>query len=217
MARSQRRHPATEEAREQLAEFLRASSTARVFRYPTSHPAGPTGFCACDPPGLGMLRVWLRGALLETVLKLPSNRLKLRVLRRVGVSIGRGVYISPGAWVDPVYPQLISIEDGVFIGTGARIFTHEFRRDEFRAGRVIIRRGAFVGAHSLIACGVEIGEDATVAAGTALARDVPSGYTALGNPARIVPRRAEPEGTEIEQSVKVGAGTRSAATDPRCR
>ena len=217
MARSQRRHPATEEAREQLAEFLRASSTARVFRYPTSHPAGPTGFCACDHPGLGMLRVWLRGALLETVLKLPSNRLKLRVLRRVGVSIGRGVYISPGAWVDPVYPQLISIEDGVFIGVGARIFTHEFRRHEFRAGRVIIRRGAFVGAHSLIACGVEIGEDATVAAGTALARDVPPGYTALGNPARIVPRRAEPDGTEIEQYAKVGASTSSAATDPRRR
>lgn len=217
MARSQQRSPATEEAREQLAEFLRGSSTARVFRYPTPHPAGPTGFCACDHPGLGMLRVWLRGALLETVLKLPANRLKLGVLRRVGVSIGRGVYISPGAWVDPVYPQLISIEDGVFIGVGARIFTHEFRRDEFRAGRVIIRRGAFVGAHSLIACGVEIGENATVAAGTALARDVPPGYTALGNPARIVSRRAEPDGPEIEQSTKVGADTSSAATDPRRR
>lgn len=191
MARDQQHRPTTGTARQQLVEFLRGRSNARIFRHPTSHPARPTGFCACDHPGLGMLRVWLRGVLLETVLKLPSNRLRLGVLRCVGVTIGRDVYISPGAWVDPVYPQLVSIEDRVFIGVGARIFTHEFRRDEFRAGRVIIRRGAFVGAHSLIACGVEIGENATVAAATALARDVPPGCTAVGNPARIVRRQVD--------------------------
>ncbi|MFB3882796.1 MAG: DapH/DapD/GlmU-related protein [Armatimonadota bacterium] len=162
-----------------------------------------------------MLKLWLRGALLEIVLRLPSNRLRLGVLRRVGVTVGRGVYISMGAWIDPVYPQLIHIEDGVFIGVGARIFTHEFRRDEFRAGRVIIRRGAMVGAHSLIGCGVEIGEDATVAAGTALARDVPSGHTALGNPARIVRQGSESGRSEGVETTAPAGGAEAVAEQRR--
>jgi acetyltransferase-like isoleucine patch superfamily enzyme len=41
-------------------------------------------------------------------------------------------------------------------------------------------------AYAIIACGTEVGENASVAAATALARDVPPGATAIGNPARIV-------------------------------
>jgi acetyltransferase-like isoleucine patch superfamily enzyme len=179
----------TREARQRLARFLRGDQADRLFRHPTCHPAHPTGFCACDRSHLETLRIWLRGALLEAALKLPFNELKVRFLRRLGVRIGRDVYVSVGAWIDPVFPQLLYIEDGVFIGMGAHIFTHEFRRDEFRAGRVIIRRGAFIGGYSLIGCGIEIGEGATVAAGTVLGCDVPAGCTALGNPPRIIHQR----------------------------
>ena len=99
------------------------------------------------------------------------------------------------------FADLLTIEDGVFIGAFARITLHEYRVDEFRAGRVLIRKGAFIGGSALIGCGIEIGEGATVAAGAGVGRDVPPGATAIGNPARIVlkqeSQRAEEEkGTE---------------------
>lgn len=191
------------EAQERLRRFLAGESSDRVFRHPTGHPTLGTGLCYCDRSVLAAVGICLRGGLLELVLRLPFNRPKLWLLRCLGTRIGEHVYISAGAWIDPVYPQLVAIEDEVLVGVGARIFTHEFRRDEFVAGRVTIRRGAIIGAHSLIGCGVDIGEDATVAPGAAVARDVPAGCTALGNPARIVRRRdasgpEPPDGMETD-------------------
>jgi hypothetical protein len=190
-----RRRDADDDARAMLRRFLSADSEDRLFRQPTCHPAYPTGFCACDRSVFRMLCLYLRGAVMTGVLMLPLNGPKIRLLRGLGAVIGQNVYLSVGVWIDPTFPSLIQIEDGVFIGMGARLFTHEFRRDEFRAGRCILRKGAFVGAFAVIACGTEVGENASVAACTALARDVPPRATALGNPARIV-LDAEGDSTE---------------------
>lgn len=100
--------------------------------------------------------------------------------------MGANVTISPGVWIDPTFPQLLTFEDNVFIGTGVKIFTHEYRMNEFRAGRVILREGALIGGFALIGSGVEIGKRATVAAGAVVGRDVPPGATAIGNPVRII-------------------------------
>jgi acetyltransferase-like isoleucine patch superfamily enzyme len=82
------------------------------------------------------------------------------------------------------------------VGVGARIFLHEFRRDQFVAGRVAIRTGAVVGACSIIGQGVEIGKGAVVAGGAVVGRDVPAGMMALGNPARILPLKPAGPGAE---------------------
>jgi hypothetical protein len=184
-----RRTPPSEdilEARERLRRFVRGETDERLFTHPIGHPALPTGFCVYEYSLLETLRVCMRAVALDAVLKLPMNRPKRALLRLLGATIGEHVTISALTWIDPLYPQLLVIEDEVFIGMGVRIATHEFRRDEFRAGKVIIRRGAFIGGYALIGCGVEIGENATVAAGAVLGRDVPPGATAIGNPARIV-------------------------------
>jgi len=102
--------------------------------------------------------------------------------------VGRRVHFSPGVWVDPTFPELITIEDGVFFGMGAKLFTHEFRIDQFRAGKVIIRREAFIGAFAIIVCGVEVGERGVVAACSVADRDVPAGATLIQSPARILRR-----------------------------
>jgi len=169
-----------------LAAFLAPGCGERLFRHAAPHPAEPTGFCFCDHGLFGTLKVVLRATIFQVVCAFPFNRLTCAVLRLGGVRIGQGVYISAGAWFDPMFPHLITIEDGVFIGSGARLHSHEFRPAEFRAGRTLLRRGCFIGGYALIACGVEVGEGATVAAATVLGRDVPAGMTAIGNPARIV-------------------------------
>jgi len=82
----------------------------------------------------------------------------------MGARIGKNVHIAANVWIDPLYTKLLTIEDNVFIGLSAKIMLHEFRIDTFRVGKVILRKGAFIGGFALIGCGVEIGEGATVAA-----------------------------------------------------
>lgn len=181
--------PAAEEvreARERLRRFLRGETDERVLSLRTGNPSLPTEFCPCDRSAWESLKLCLRGARLEATLKLPFNRAKLRLLRRLGAKIGSRVHIAPGTWIDPLFPELLTIEDDVLVGFGARIAFHEFRRGEFRAGKVILRRGSIIGGFAVIGCGVEVGEGAFVAAGAVVGRDVPPGRTAVGNPARVL-------------------------------
>ena len=177
------------EAYRRLAQFRSGATGDRLFVHPTPHPAGPTGFCYCEGSLRRAVSFHWKALTLGIVLRLPSSRLKAWWLRRLGAAVEKGVYLSAGVWIDPMFPELLRIEEGVFLGMGTRIFTHEFRVNEFRAGKVIIRRRAFVGGFSLIACGVEIGEGAVVAACSVVDRDVPAGATLVAPPARILKLR----------------------------
>lgn len=181
-----------ESPRALIDAFLAPGCGERLFRHPAPHPASSTGFCFCDRGLFSTLAVILRSVVFQAVGAFPFNGLTCAVLRLGGVRLGRGVYISAGAWFDPMFPHLITVEDGVFIGTGARFHTHEFRPAEFRAGRVILRQGAFIGGYALIACGVEVGAGASVAAAAVVWRDVPPGMTAIGNPARLIAQETTP-------------------------
>ncbi len=175
------------DVRERFRRFLDESSADKLFIQTIDSPCKKTGFCGCDRGGAGWIFFVLKAALLELTLKLPVNGWKVCLLRRMGAKIGRDVYISPGVWIDPNYTRLLTIEDGVMIGMEARLMLHEFRRREFRAGRIALHKGCLIGAFSIIGPGVEIGEEATVAAGSVVGRDVAAGRTVGGNPARIIP------------------------------
>jgi acetyltransferase-like isoleucine patch superfamily enzyme len=176
-----------EESRIAFRRFLHGETGERIFAALTCHPSQPTGFCPCDGPFLETLRFYIKAWLLLTVLKLAWNGPKLKLLRWCGAQVGRNVFISSDVWIDPAFPQLLTIEDDVMIGVGVKIALHEFRPREFRAGRVIIRKGAVIGGFALIGHGVEIGEGAVVAGGAAVGRNVPAGKLAIGNPARVMP------------------------------
>jgi acetyltransferase-like isoleucine patch superfamily enzyme len=180
--------PGFRDAYRRLQEFRRGRTSDRLFVHPTCHPAGPTGFCYCEGSPWRALRFYAKALLLGLAFRLPSNAVKVWMLRRLGAKVGQRVHFSPGMFIDPMFPELITIEDGVFFGLGAKIFTHEFRIDQFRAGKVIIRRGAFIGGFAIIGCGVEIGERGVVAACTIAAHDVPAGATLIQPPGKILRR-----------------------------
>ncbi len=93
------------------------------------------------------------------------------------VTLKSGVYLWDGT----------TVEDDVFIGPNATFTNDKFprsRRKPEQFQRIVIRRGASIGANATILGGVTIGEDAIVGAGSVVTRDVPAGVVVRGNPAR---------------------------------
>lgn len=112
------------------------------------------------------------------------------------IKIGDGVGISNSAIVAM---REIVIEDNVFIGGSCKIYDHDFhsifyeeRISEIDSGvkfaPVCIKKGAFIGAHTIILKGVIIGEKSVIGAGSVVTKSVPDNEVWAGNPARFVKR-----------------------------
>ena len=52
-----------------------------------------------------------------------------------------------------------------------------------RRGKILIKEGAFIGAHSIILKNVTIGKRSVIGAGSVVTKDVPDGEIWAGNPA----------------------------------
>ncbi|PCI39775.1 MAG: hypothetical protein COB53_02580 [Elusimicrobia bacterium] len=113
--------------------------------------------------------------------------------------IGDRVQIGPRTTLSAVREVLI--EDDVLFGMNVYVSDHiHAYRDVTRpvkdqglapAGRVFIRKGAWIGANAVIVANdtdVEIGEGAVVAANSVVTRSIPAHAVATGSPARIADR-----------------------------
>ena len=105
----------------------------------------------------------------------PFPGFKVFVYRRMGMKIGRNVYISPGVYLDIVHPELLELGDNVIIGMGASIATHERSMHTMTLGRVTIGNNVVVGGLSLIRAGVRIGDGAEIDAMMNITRSVKAG------------------------------------------
>jgi len=132
------------------------------------------------------IRMIYRGLLNEIYKKLPPFGLKNSLYRLMGVKIGKDVVISPDVHVDPLFPELITIEDGVILGWGSKISTHEMLKDRIKLGRVLIKKNAVIGAYSLVRPGVTIGENSIVAVSSLANKDVKRFEVVGGIPIRKI-------------------------------
>lgn len=93
--------------------------------------------------------------------------------------------------------EKIIIEDDVLIGGNTKIFDTDFHPinaknrkncdiDSIGKKPVIIKKGAFIGASSIILKGVTIGEESIIGAGSVVTKDIPRKEIWAGNPARFV-------------------------------
>jgi acetyltransferase-like isoleucine patch superfamily enzyme len=102
------------------------------------------------------------------------------------VKIQNGVYVYHGA----------TVEDGVFLGPGVILTNDKLPRAinpdgslktdaDWEVSPTLIRRGASIGAGTVILPGVTVGEFAMVGAGSIVTHDVPAHALVYGNPARL--------------------------------
>lgn len=93
----------------------------------------------------------------------------------------------------------VTIEDNVMIGGSCKIYDTDFHSinyenrmmnpdPDIKSRPVIIKKGAFIGAHSIILKGVTIGERAVIGAGSVVTKDVGENEIWAGNPARFIRR-----------------------------
>jgi acetyltransferase-like isoleucine patch superfamily enzyme len=144
----------------------------------------PAGLCESEDVGDGT-RVWAFAHVLP------------------GARIGRDCNICDGAFVEgrAVLGDRVTVkngtlvfdgvvcEDEVFLGPNV-LFTNDLRpRAAIRKTgddltSTTVRRGASLGAGTVVVCGIEIGEHAFAAAGSVVTKDVPAHSFVAGNPAR---------------------------------
>ncbi len=106
------------------------------------------------------------------------------------VYVGRGVKVGNNVKLEnraTVY-EGVTIEDKVFVGPHVT-FTNDFYPRSFSTNWKIlpthVKKGASIGAKTVIICGVTIGECALIGAGSVVTKNIPPYALAYGNPARI--------------------------------
>ena len=117
----------------------------------------------------------------------PWKRGRVFFHRLRGVKIGRNVEIGYIVILDNRRPDLITIEDNVYITALSIVLTHDFSRKNTDGveitGPVTIKKGAFIGMNSIILPGITIGEYCTVGAGAIVTKDTEDHSVYIGTSA----------------------------------
>ncbi len=101
-----------------------------------------------------------------------------------GVEIGNHVKLENRA---TVY-QGVKIEDNVFVGPHVTFTNDPYPRSssaDWTIVSTLVKKGASIGAGTIVMCGVTIGEHAMIGAGSIVTKDIPSHAMVYGNPAKI--------------------------------
>jgi len=115
------------------------------------------------------------------------------------IEIGNRVVVRPGCMFfgeSDTLATSISIEDDVMMGCGVHIYinNHKFDRTDiplidqgyYPDKPVVLSKGCWIGANSILLSGVEIGENTVIGAGSIVTKSFPNSVIAAGNPAKII-------------------------------
>lgn len=163
-------------------------------------------------PVLGPIDGYLDHAPSGLLLGIGSNHVRHAIVTRLGsgadhlwinaihptatisahVRLGRGVAVVAQAVINVDS----TVGDHVILNTAATV-DHDCSVESFShlapgvhlAGDVTISRGVFVGIGAVVLPGRRIGDWATIGAGATVVHDIPAHVTAVGTPARVLPKR----------------------------
>lgn len=120
-----------------------------------------------------------------------------RLLRKIGCTVGKNVFIGDYVRIDLNHAELITIDDYAHIASGCRLLCHQRDLKDYsvgdnaaslgyRYGKIHIGKGCMIGMETMIMPGVTIGEGAIVGAGSLVTKDIPAWTVATGRPAKVV-------------------------------
>jgi len=100
-------------------------------------------------------------------------------------------FVGENVTFDTNFPEDITLEEGVRLTTGVCIVTHFMnpKTGKYDRGKVLIKKKAYLGMHTLVVKPVTIGEGAIVGAGSVVTKDIPDYEVWAGNPARFIKKR----------------------------
>jgi acetyltransferase-like isoleucine patch superfamily enzyme len=121
----------------------------------------------------------------------PHSRIRVFFHRVRGVKIGNDVEIGYLVMLDNLYPEKVIIKSGATVTYGCTVLAHDASKRYTRGGRemvneTVIGKKAFIGVNSTILPGVHIGDRAIVGAGSVVSKNVTSGSTVAGVPAKKI-------------------------------
>jgi acetyltransferase-like isoleucine patch superfamily enzyme len=125
------------------------------------------------------------------------SALRIFFHRLRGVKIGKNVFIGLDVHIDDDNPDLVTIEDGVFLTPECMLLTHkrdvsDYHKENWIGDKAFIRapitikEGVHVGIGTIIMPGVTIGKGAIIGAGSVVTRDIPAYSLAVGVPAKVI-------------------------------
>ena len=107
----------------------------------------------------------------------------------LNTKLGKNIFIN----FNCVFLDLggIEIEDNVMLAPGVQLLSEGHpiepgQRQTLTAGKIHIKKNAWIGANATILAGITIGENSVVAAGAVVAKNVPDNVVVGGIPAKIL-------------------------------
>jgi len=119
----------------------------------------------------------------------------VKMQRLRGVKIGENCHLNPYALIDLMYPELITIENNVTLGSFSMLFAHNnptanlfLKQGDYprKTGEIHIKSGAVINPGAIITLGVTIGENSIISSGSVVTQDIPDYCVVVGNPARVI-------------------------------
>ena len=144
----------------------------------------PSAICETSNVGIGT-RIWAFVHILPGAVIGKNCNICDFVFIENQVVIGDNTTIKSGVQIW----DGVTIEDNVFIGPNVTFTNDKYpssKNENYTLLKTLIARGASIGANATILPGITVGEKAVVGAGSVVTRDVASGTTVIGNPARKI-------------------------------
>ena len=106
-----------------------------------------------------------------------------------------GKYVDIGAFTYINARYGVEIEDNVQIGSHCSIYSHS--TIDNKKEKVVIKKNARIGSHSVIMPGVTIGENSIIGAFSFINKDIPANVVAFGIPCKAFRKLAKNEIEEL--------------------
>lgn len=118
------------------------------------------------------------------------HRRRWKILKAMGMNLGKGVNLPLSTWIDISHCFLISIGDNCGFGEQCMILAHDAMPNEYldctRIGKVKIHESCHIGSRTVILPGIEIGPGCIIGANSVVSKSIPPNTVAAGNPAKVL-------------------------------